>query len=65
MSNNFLNELSKGDIVLIHYSHDINKMATVYENLEDRFILKDIDGIFELTKGYIVRKGIVIELINN
>ena len=40
-------------------------MATIYENLEDRIVLKDIDGIFELTKEYVLRKGIVIELMND
>ena len=65
MNKNCSNEFSKGDTILIHYSQDINTMATVYENLEDRIVLKDIDGIFELTKEYILRKGIVIELMND
>ena len=52
-------------MVLIHFSQDINTMATVYENLEDRIVLKDIDGIFELTKEYVLRKRIAIELIND
>ena len=65
INKNCSNEFSKGDIVLIHFSQDINTMATIYENLEDRIVLKDIDGIFELTKEYVLRKGIVIELIND
>ena len=65
MNKNCLNEFSRGDIVLIHFSQDINTMATVYENLEDRIVLKDIDGIFELTKEYVLRKRIAIELIND
>ena len=65
MNKNCSNEFSRGDIVSIHFSQDINTMATVYENLEDRIVLKDIDGIFELTKKYVLRKGIVIELIND
>ena len=65
MNKNCSNEFSRGDTILIHYSQDINTMATVYENLEDRIVLKDIDGIFELTKEYILRKGIVIELMND
>ena len=65
MNNNCSNEFSRGDTVLIHFSHDINTMATIYENLEDRIVLKDIDGIFELTKEYILRKGIAIELMND
>ena len=65
MNKNCSNEFSRGDIVLIHFSQDINTMATVYENLEDRIILKDIDGMFELTKEYAFRKGIVIELMND
>ena len=65
MNKNCSNEFSRGDTILIHFSQDINTMATVYENLEDRIVLKDIDGIFELTKEYILRKGIVIELMND
>ena len=65
MNKNCSNEFSRGDTILIHFSQDINTMATVYENLDDRIVLKDIDGIFELTKEYILRKGIVIELIND
>ena len=65
MNKNCSNEFSRGDTILIHYSQDINTMATVYENLEDRIVLKDIDGIFELTKEYVFRKRIVIELIND
>ena len=65
MNKNYSNEFSRGDIVLIHFSQDINTMATVYENLEDRIVLKDIDGMFELTKEYILRKRIVIELMND
>ena len=65
MNKNCLNEFSRGDMVLIHCAQDINTMATVYENLEDRIILKDVDGIFELTKEYVLRKRIVIELIND
>ena len=65
INKNCSNEFSKGDIVLIHFSQDINTMTTIYENLEDRIVLKDIDGIFELTKEYVLRKGIVIELIND
>ena len=65
MNKNCSNEFSRGDTILIHFSQDINTMATVYENLEDRIVLKDIDGIFELTKEYILRKGIAIELIND
>ena len=65
MNKNCSNEFSKGNIVLIHFSQDINTMATVYENLDDRIVLKDIDGIFELTKEYIIRKRIAIELIND
>ena len=65
INKNCSNEFSKGDIVLVHFSQDINTMATVYENLEDRIVLKDIDGIFELTKEYVLRKGIVIELMND
>ena len=65
MNKNRSNEFSRGDTILIHFSQDINTMATVYENLEDRIVLKDIDGIFELTKEYILRKGIVIELMND
>ena len=65
MNKNCSNEFSRGDTILIHYSQDINTMATVYENLEDRIVLKDINGIFELTKEYILRKGIVIELMND
>lgn len=65
MNKNCSNEFSKGDIVLIRFSQDINTMATIYENLEDRIVLKDIDGIFELTKEYILRKGIAIELMND
>ena len=65
MNKNYLNEFSRGDTILIHFSQDINTMATIYENLEDRIVLKDIDGIFELTKEYILRKGIVIELVND
>ena len=65
MNKNRSNEFSRGDTILIHFSQDINTMATVYENLEDRIVLKDIDGIFELTKKYILRKGIVIELMND
>ena len=65
MNKNCLNEFSRGDIVLIHFSQDINTMATVYENLEDRIVLKDVDGIFELTKEYVLRKGIAIELMND
>ena len=65
INKNCSNEFSRGDIVLVHFSQDINTMATVYENLEDRIVLKDIDGIFELTKEYILRKGIVIELMND
>ena len=65
MNKNCSNEFSRGDTILIHFSQDINTMATVYENLEDRIVLKDIDGIFELTKEYLLRKGIVIELMND
>ena len=65
MNKNCSNEFSRGDTILIHFSQDINTMATVYENLEDRIVLKDIDGIFELTKEYVFRKGIVIELMND
>ena len=65
MNKSCSNEFSRGDTVLIHFSQDINTMATVYENLEDRIVLKDIDGIFELTKEYVFRKGIVIELMND
>ena len=65
MNKNRSNEFSRGDTILIHFSQDINTVATVYENLEDRIVLKDIDGIFELTKEYILRKGIVIELMND
>ena len=65
MNKNCSNEFSKGDIVLIRFSQDINTMATIYENLEDRIVLKDIDGIFEITKEYVLRKGIVIELMND
>ena len=65
MNKNCSNEVSRGDTVLIHFSHDINSMATVYENLEDRIVLKDIDGIFELTKEYVLRKRIAIELMND
>ena len=65
MNKNCSNKFSRGDMVLIHFSQDINTMATIYENLEDRIVLKDIDGIFELTKEYVLRKGIVIELIND
>ena len=65
MNKNCSNEFSKGNIALIHFSQDINTMATVYENLDDRIVLKDIDGIFELTKEYVLRKGIVIESIND
>ena len=65
MNKNCLNEFSRGDTILIHFSQDINTMATVYENLEDRIVLKDIDGIFELTKEYALKKGIVIELMND
>ena len=65
MNKNCSNEFSRGDIVSIHFSQDINTMATIYENLEDRIVLKDVDGIFELTKEYILRKGIVIELMND
>ena len=65
MNENCSNEFSRGDIVLIHFSRDINTMATIYENLEDRIVLKDVDGIFELTKEYVLRKGIVIELMND
>ena len=65
MNKSCSNEFSRGDTVLIHFSQDINTMATVYENLEDRIVLKDIDGIFELTKEYALKKGIVIELMND
>ena len=65
INKNCSNEFSRGDIVLVHFSQEINTMATIYENLEDRIVLKDIDGIFELTKEYVLRKGIVIELIND
>ena len=65
MNKNCSNEFSRGDIVSIHFSQDINTMATIYENLYDSILLKDIDGIFELTKEYVLRKGIVIELIND
>ena len=65
INKNCSNDSSRGDIVLIHFSQDINTMATIYENLEDRIVLKDIDGIFELTKEYVLRKRIVIELMDD
>ena len=65
MNKSCSNDFSRCDIVLIHFSQDINTMATVYENLEDRIVLKDIDGIFELTKEYVLRKRIVSELMND
>lgn len=61
--NIYLNNLNKGDIVLIWYTNDINKMATVYNNLEDRILFKDVDGLFELTKDYIIRKDLKIETV--
>jgi transcription elongation factor len=58
-----INELQKGDNVLIIYNKHCNKLSLVLEVQDDKIIFKDSDGKFEFTKKYLLNSNIELEII--
>lgn len=58
-----INNIQKGDNVLIKYEKEYNKMSVVLDVLEDRIVFKDIDGKFEFTKKYLINSDLELEII--
>jgi transcription elongation factor len=58
-----INELQKGDSVLIIYNKYCNKISLVLEVQKDKIIFKDSDGKFEFTKKYLLNSNIELEII--
>lgn len=58
-----INNLQRGDNILIKYDEDWNSLSVVISVFEQVIVFKDSSGLFEFTKKYLLNSDLELELI--